>query len=302
MLGDSRSWQAGEYMGRRRDDGVLGYLFEVCYEAFQHVPFWVGPTAAFVTFAVFRWGIPFAFTRGDSPASQLYRTLSSWMGWLVACAIMLAWVSAEVRKLRSRHLVETAVGPESIRELPWREFEQLVAECYRRKGYMAEVVGRASGDGGVDIELNGHGKLLLVQCKHWKAYRVGVKEIREFHSVVVSRKADGGIVATSGRFTDEAVRCGAENGIELIDGAALVQLLAEVQAPSAISAEPNVRLSAGRLKADGVGRAPACPLCGKQMVRRTARKGPNAGSAFWGCPGYPECRGTRPIAVEAASR
>jgi restriction system protein len=38
---------------------------------------------------------------------------------------------------------------------------------------------------------------------------------------------------------------------------------------------------------------PSCPLCGKPMVRRTAHKGVQTGSQFWGCIGYPECRGTR---------
>jgi four helix bundle suffix protein len=38
---------------------------------------------------------------------------------------------------------------------------------------------------------------------------------------------------------------------------------------------------------------PVCPLCGKLMVLRTTRKGPRAGSQFWGCTGYPECKGTR---------
>jgi ssDNA-binding Zn-finger/Zn-ribbon topoisomerase 1 len=27
------------------------------------------------------------------------------------------------------------------------------------------------------------------------------------------------------------------------------------------------------------------------MARRTARKGAETGSQFWGCTGYPECRG-----------
>jgi len=39
---------------------------------------------------------------------------------------------------------------------------------------------------------------------------------------------------------------------------------------------------------------PVCLLCGKQMRQRTARQGANAGKAFWGCTGYPECKGTRP--------
>ena len=41
--------------------------------------------------------------------------------------------------------------------------------------------------------------------------------------------------------------------------------------------------------------APACPTCGKAMARRTAKRGANVGAAFWGCTGYPTCRGTRQI-------
>jgi four helix bundle suffix protein len=34
-----------------------------------------------------------------------------------------------------------------------------------------------------------------------------------------------------------------------------------------------------------------CPQCGKPMVLRTARKGKNQGHSFWGCSGYPDCKG-----------
>jgi restriction system protein len=39
---------------------------------------------------------------------------------------------------------------------------------------------------------------------------------------------------------------------------------------------------------------PNCPICGGQMVLRTAQKGMHAGSRFWGCSGYPACKGARP--------
>lgn len=39
--------------------------------------------------------------------------------------------------------------------------------------------------------------------------------------------------------------------------------------------------------------APMCPRCGKPMVPRMARKGSQAGQAFWGCSAYPDCMGTR---------
>lgn len=65
------------------------------------------------------------------------------------------------------------------------------------------------------------------------------------------------------------------------------------------------RLAAARLeerkrtnqadRTDRSEKTPACPVCGKAMVLRTARKGAKAGSQFWGCSGYPECTGTQPV-------
>jgi four helix bundle suffix protein len=54
-------------------------------------------------------------------------------------------------------------------------------------------------------------------------------------------------------------------------------------------------LSDGSDKSDG---KPNCPNCGKPMVLRTARKGQKAGQPFWGCSGYPDCKGTRMVEAQ----
>jgi four helix bundle suffix protein len=36
---------------------------------------------------------------------------------------------------------------------------------------------------------------------------------------------------------------------------------------------------------------PACPKCGKPTALRTAKSGKTAGKQFWGCTGYPDCKG-----------
>lgn len=36
-----------------------------------------------------------------------------------------------------------------------------------------------------------------------------------------------------------------------------------------------------------------CPLCGSNVVQRTARKGRYAGKVFFGCTRYPRCKGIR---------
>jgi four helix bundle suffix protein len=38
--------------------------------------------------------------------------------------------------------------------------------------------------------------------------------------------------------------------------------------------------------------APKCPLCGKPMIKRMAKKGINSGKEFWSCSNYPSCNGT----------
>jgi four helix bundle suffix protein len=66
------------------------------------------------------------------------------------------------------------------------------------------------------------------------------------------------------------------------------------QLAAARLAERNRKRLAGNATspADAI---PACPECGKAMVLRTAQKGKNAGKQFWGCSGYPDCKGAREI-------
>ena len=47
-----------------------------------------------------------------------------------------------------------------------------------------------------------------------------------------------------------------------------------------------------RAASDG---APACPLCGKPMLKRLQKRGQMQGREFWGCSDYPRCKGFRNI-------
>ena len=69
---------------------------------------------------------------------------------------------------KKRRLLDSQRDIDSIRALPWKAFEDLVAEAYRRKGFrVIENIG-GGADGGVDIRLEKHGQVHLVQCKNWK--------------------------------------------------------------------------------------------------------------------------------------
>ena len=57
----------------------------------------------------------------------------------------------------------------------------------------------------------------------------------------------------------------------------------------ALTAERLKQRTADSLSAD----APQCPVCGKPMLKRMAKKGLNSGKPFWSCSDYPNCTGTR---------
>lgn len=125
----------------------------------------------------------------------------------------------------------------------------------------------------------------LVQCKHWKAYNVGVKEARELFGIVAAERADGGILVTCGDFTREARAFAAGNPLDLLDGSRLLELVRSAQAGSREAQTATPTATTPR----------ACPRCGQPMVVRTAKRGPQAGSRFLGCTAYPKCQATAPL-------
>lgn len=170
--------------------------------------------------------------------------------------------------------------------MSWREFEHLVSDVYRRRGYSVTETPEGA-DGGVDLVARTNGQVVLVQCKQWRTRDVGVSVVRELLGVVSARGATGGAIVTVGRFTDDALRFAKGTSIELIDGNALRRQAKQVDAG-------RVPLTEG--PASGFTEStPACPECQSPMVRRVARRGTNKGKAFLGCSRYPRCHGTRSL-------
>lgn len=64
--------------------------------------------------------------------------------------------------------------------------------------------GGSGPDGGVDLVLRRNKETYLVQCKQWKAFKVGVQPLREFYGVIAARNAFDGYFVTSGVFTEDA--------------------------------------------------------------------------------------------------
>ena len=88
--------------------------------------------------------------------------------------------------------------------MTWLEFEAIVGEAFRQKGYKVLELGGAGPDGDVDLVLSKGGEKFLVQFKQWNAFKVSVTVVRELHGAMASKGAAGGFVVTSGKFTVDA--------------------------------------------------------------------------------------------------
>ena len=196
--------------------------------------------------------------------------------------------------------VEQARSAAALADMSWREFEMLVGEAFRRRGYVIKETGGNGPDGGIDLVLTKAGEKFVVQCKQWKAQKVGVEIVREHFGVMVAAGATGGFVVTSGRFTQASKDFAKGRNLNLIDGPALFAMIQEARKPTPQAASNTPKASPIPSPVDAVPRptksaGPSCPQCSAAMIQRTARSGSNAGNAFWGCTQFPRCRGVRPL-------
>lgn len=238
------------------------------------LPWWVSLGLAAIAFVILPAALPQP-VRGLTPIITLF---------FVAMAVISA-----LRSWLTARMLESQTGIDSLRELPWKRFEDLLAEAYRRHGYKVKETLGGGADGGIDLLLNRQGIVTIVQCKRWKGKPVPVQVVRELYGVMVGRGAAAAKVVATTDFTTDAVAFAKGKPIELINSEALLDLLRQVQASKGIT-PPALSEERDHL-------TPDCPLCGNAMVIRKAHRGEHAGEKFWGCSTFSKskCRGTRPI-------
>lgn len=266
------------------------------------MPWWVGCVLAVVSY-LFLHGVATTATPPVAPGELvgsvthvMWKTLA-WFGQYVIPIICLigAGVSAYGRSKRNK-LVENVSGSTSaaaLEGMSWQEFELLVGEAFRLKGYQVTESGGGGPDGGVDLVLRKGGDKFLVQCKQWKAFSVGVTVVRELYGVMASSGAAGGFVVTSGRFTVQAQEFAKGRNVSLVNGPALMELIRQAKAAGVGGQPVGAQVAAAATTEARV--PPSCPVCSMPMVQRTAKRGAGAGNSFWGCSDFPTCRGTRKI-------
>jgi restriction system protein len=227
--------------------------------------------------------------------SQLWYTFALFGQYLIPLICVFGAIGSALGRQRRKKLlndVKTATQPgKAIDGLSWQQFELLIGEAFRRKGYSITETGGKGADGGIDLILRKGGEKYLVQCKHWRSLKVGVPVVREFFGAMAVEGAAGGYVVTSGQFTSEAKAFANGRNIELIDGAGLKDWIAQQRTTRTATVEIKPPPPAPTM-IPVPNQEPVCPVCSAAMVKRLAKRGANAGNAFWGCSKYPGCKGT----------
>lgn len=228
----------------------------------------------------------------DALTGQVWRSFALIFQYLIPAAFVLGAIGSIVGRAKRKKLAAdvarvTETG-KTIDGISWREFEQLVGEVFRQKGFTVTETGGNGPDGGIDLILHMGSDKYLVQCKQWRAIKVGVTVIREFFGVMAAQGASGGFVVTSGTYTDDAKEFAKGRNIQLVDGELVKRWIA-----GNISAEKQGSPRGNTQSEPISSAAPSCPICSAEMTKRIAKRGPNAGGEFWGCTRFPVCRGVR---------
>jgi restriction system protein len=170
-----------------------------------------------------------------------------------------------------------------LKALEWKRFEQLNGAYFRTLKFRVEEASPGP-DGGVDLRLyvdEATASPILVQCKAWNTWKVGVKQIRELFGVMTAEGVSEGIYVTTSSFSKEASEFANGKNIHLIDGD---DLLAKLRA---LPSDEQDQLR--NLATSGDFSTPTCASCGVKMIQRVSTK---TRERFWGCINYPRCRST----------
>ena len=233
-------------------------------------PWWVSAVLALLAYAILSSVLPVPVVKGGL------------VGIITFGLLGISAISA-LRSLKNSSLLDAQTGLDSLRDLPWKRFEDVLAEAYRRQGYHVAEMLSTGADAGVDLLLRKDGRVVVVQCKRWRGKPVSVQVVRELYGVMMDQRASAAKLVATTSFTADAVAFAKDKPIELMDSKAWLRFVRDVQTTSRMatsSDEPDHLI-------------PNCPTCSTPMVLREARRGPHAGEKFWGCVNYPKCRGTR---------
>lgn len=116
-----------------------------------------------------------------------------------------------------------------LKQLDWKEFEQLVLELYQAQGYQGKLTPIGEEDYGADVIVQQGDVRIAVQCKHSSKGRI--QDDMAIRGLVQQSRpvwnVNKLVAVTNTEFSRTAKQAAEEYGVELIEGLELIKLIRE---------------------------------------------------------------------------
>ena len=137
-----------------------------------------------------------------------------------------------LKRFKNKSLLKRNRTLKKLKRLSWDDFELLCMELFSKMGWKVFGNEKKGADGGVDIwmqktSFTKKNITAIVQCKRYDDALVTIKVIREMYGLMHEHGVDEVYVVTSNRFTKECHPFAKGKKMTLIDGEALVKLIAK---------------------------------------------------------------------------
>jgi len=271
-------------MQRRNRKAPAEKVFEELVEMSSILPWWISVGIAILLFAIVPFRVPQTgnvFLPNQMTGLVIAMIFGAIFKYAIPAALFLGGLKNLFQRGKSAWMfknINTNGAKETLRELSWKDFEFLISEYFKKENFRVDLINANGADGGIDIKLYKNGELFLVQCKHYKAWKVPVQVVRELYGLMSAENAVGGYVVTTGKFTNEAFTFATNKKIILIDGSKLEKILDN---------DLSIRATEMAIQSSGKN---LCPRCGNELVVRSSSRG-----QFFGCSSFPKCRYTRDL-------
>jgi len=176
-------------MARKSKNGAAEALIDIV----ARLPWWAGLLLAVVScFVLHRLAIQPAAASlqpGHAGTFMTQNGVKAFATYLLPLMCVVGAGFSAWRRRERKTLVQNIVRSESadaLNDMSWQQFEKLVGEGFRLQGYTVSETSGGGADGGIDLVLARGGEKFLVQCKQWRALKVGVDVVRELDTGTLS--------------------------------------------------------------------------------------------------------------------
>lgn len=200
----------------KKDLNIIDFLAQI--------PWWVSVTISASFYVLLKFIVPY-FETQSTHVNEVHISLGPFLAPVVALALLSPITFSFLKSNRKKKLHDLKEEIQSIQELSWLQFKELVAEAYKRTGYILMENSTFTADPSVDLVMRKSANLYLVQCRYWQNRKLGLREVKNQLSLMLEKQASGVFLITTGIFTYEARHYAAGRPITLLDGIDLVELL-----------------------------------------------------------------------------